>query len=318
MQPLHRPFRNSVARALAGSLMLHALLAVALWQLPGTPAAVPVPEQFVPITLRTVPELPEPRPQPEPIAEAPPKPAAEPERQQAAADIDVEPQRSQATQDAAQIGAAPDPEATPEETEQPFERAPLVAPEVDFEATHREAIAYVVESLRAAAAAHTFSLRDLPGTGDTGLTDPDGDGSDLDVFERAAQLKSDGVLPVGRARTRLGRVITDLCNQLTGGFSIFGMVDVCSEPAARADLFGHLRPEYMESVPLCTSEEDLELQVEQTGTGAIGALKCVLVPRAVREEFYRRFDPALAGWLPAEDAPTQAPGDQSGSNDLGN
>ena len=56
----------------------------------------------------------------------------------------------------------------------------------------------------------------------------------------------------------------------------------------------------MESVPLCTAEEDLEINVQQTNTGAVGSLKCVLVPREVRAAIYSRFDPDLAGWLPAE------------------
>lgn len=304
MQPLPRPFRNSVARALAGSLILHALLAIALWQLPGTPAAVPVPEQFVPITLRTLPELPEPadpeaevEPEPpvesedEPLAEALPEPA-DPETE---SEVEPEPD-SRTSAEAAD-------EAEPESPEL-VDPGPLAPESVDLEAARRIAIARIVESLRADSEFHRFSS-DVPGAGAGDDEDPDGDGSDLDVFDRAAQLESNGALTPGRARSRLGRAVADFCNQLTGGFSIFGMVDVCGDPVARADLFGHLRPEYMESVPLCTADEDLDLQIEQTGTGAIGTFKCVLVPRTVREEFYRRFDPDLAGWLPAEEDPAE-------------
>ena len=83
------------------------------------------------------------------------------------------------------------------------------------------------------------------------------------------------------------------------------MVNVCADPGARADLFGHLRPEYMERVPLCTAEEELQIQVEETGAGAFGEFKCILVPREIRADYYSRYDPALAGWLPA-DADTPA------------
>ncbi|HMB74343.1 MAG TPA: hypothetical protein VKQ06_12285, partial [Gammaproteobacteria bacterium] len=94
----------------------------------------------------------------------------------------------------------------------------------------------------------------------------------------------------------------------TGGFSILGMVNVCADRRARADLFGHLRPQYLESVPLCTADEELLIQVEETAAGAVGELKCVLVPRAVREEYYGRYDPELAGWLPAEEDAATAQG----------
>jgi hypothetical protein len=58
----------------------------------------------------------------------------------------------------------------------------------------------------------------------------------------------------------------------------------------------------MNSVPLCTAEEDLTLEIEETSDGAIGSLRCVLVPREVREEFFSRFDPELVFWLPSEEA----------------
>ena len=304
MQPLRGPFRNSDARALAGSLLLHFVIAFALWQLPRAPAAVRAPEQFVPLVVRPLPEIPAPEPDlaereplPEPAPEPAPEPDAEPNQQP-----DQQPLTESVAEpsDAVEPTTATEPEPVADEPAA-VEVVPRIPEDADLDEVRETAIASVVEAIEAESRRHRFSLQDLTGGDEFGDEDPDGDGSDLSVFERAAQIRGDGVMAPGRARSRFGRAVARICNELTGGFSIFGMVDVCADPRPRADLFGHIRPEYMNSVPLCTAEEDLTLEVEETGNGAIGSLRCVLVPRAVREEFFSRYDPELAYWLPAEE-----------------
>lgn len=310
MQPAKRPFRKSIAPALTGSVLLHACLAIALWQLPSSRSAVSVAENYVPIELRALREMPapppEPEPEPEPEAEVAPATAPEPPPGEP---VSPDPELPESAIIAAEPLAAELPdeppvaetdiEPAPDDAQEP-PRQPLVPEEVEFEAVHRDAVARVVETLREEFNKPQFTVTESGETVPLAEDDPFGDGSALDLFDRAARLPSDGIGSPARARSRIGRRIADLCNDLTGGFSFFGLVNVCADPAARADLFGHLRPEYMESVPLCSAEEDLDIDVQQTNNGAVGSLKCVLIPREVRAEIYGRFDPDLAGWLPAE------------------
>jgi hypothetical protein len=184
--------------------------------------------------------------------------------------------------------------------------APLVPRGYDFDAARADAVARVVEALRAQSELRTFSLDDLPGNDAAAATLASSEQPDL--FAAAAELRSNGVLTKRRARSRLVRTIIDLCNELTGGFSIQGFFNVCAEPGARADLFGHLRPQYMESVPLCTADEELDIEVVQNGSGAVGSFKCVLVSPEARRDLYSRYDPDLAGWVPSlgQDRPLEA------------
>jgi hypothetical protein len=298
-------------RALAASALLHGAIAVSLWHFEWAPATLPyVPPRAVPIDLGIATELPrrvapEPPPsQAEPIeTEPPPSEARDAQREEVAPDRAArgEPDlESAATTD-------PTPDVSSAEATDPLaERAllPLVPEDYDVEAARADAVARVVESLRAQSEYRTFSLDDLPGGG---ATDPDeGAQAQPDIFAAAAKLRSDGALTKGRNSSRLARRIFELCNQLTGGFSIQGFLNICADPAPRADLFGHLRPRYMESVPLCTADEELDIAIEQTGSGAVGSFKCVLVPSSTRRDFYSRYDPELAGWVPAGEsaAPT--------------
>lgn len=318
MQLLIGPFRESIAPAIAGSLLLHLLIAAVIWQLPAMPAAAPYPEHYVPIELQT---WPEPRRQ-EPPAEPLPEPTvAEPEQATAVVlpeptqpDVDTDNEATNASeatteQEPAAESVAPDDAATT-----PLDIEQLIPEAVDLEAVRRDAIARVVESLRIESERRSFSVRDLENSGGSGSAIP---GSrEPDVFEQAANLPRDGMLTPGRGGSRLMRRIADFCNSLTGGFGLFGLGNVCADPAPRADLFGHLRPQYMESVPLCTADEELDLDVQQIGATAIGTLKCVLVPRAVRAEYYGRFDPALAGWLPADGSDTRTDSPATGSAEI--
>lgn len=319
--------RGSASRALLGSVLLHAAIGIGLWHLDRAPAATTViPPAPVPIELLLSAEIPLPPPlrEPEstlesiaepavaPVAEPVVDPIAEPDdsRDEPVVDEPVaepptDPDTNASLAESAGSAEAISPPEDPQRSPETFEREPLVPENVDLEAVRREAVARVVATLRERAQQRTFSSDDLPGTSEPA---PENDAPSVSIFEAAAAARSEGVLARGRARSRIARNIVELCNQLTGGFSVFGLVNVCADPPARADLFGHLRPEYMERVPLCTAQEELQLQVVDTGAGALGEFKCVLVPREIRADYYSRYDPALAGWLPAEDVTAEAGG----------
>lgn len=298
-------------RALAASALLHGAIAVSLWRFEWAPATLPyAPPHVVPIGLDIATELPRPvAPEPPPSeresveTEPPPSEAPDAQREEVVADRTVS---GEPDLDSAATTDTISDVSTAEATDPIAERAllPLVPEGYDVEAARADAVARVVESLRVQSEYRTFSLDDLPGDG---ATDPD-DGAQAqpDIFAAAAKLRSDGALTKRRNSSRLARRIFDLCNQLTGGFSIQGFMNVCADPAPRADLFGHLRPRYMESVPLCTADEELDIAIEQTGSGAVGSFKCVLVPPSTRRDIYSRYDPELAGWVPAGEsaAPT--------------
>ena len=318
MQLLKGPFRESIAPAIAGSLLLHLLIAAVIWQLPAIPAATPYPEHYVPIELQAWPEPlqenppVEPRPESTAAEPEPASPAVLPEQTESDTDADNEAANgsdARAVQELTEEIEAPDDVAIP-----PIENERLIPEDVDLEAVRRDAVAHVVESLRIESERRSFSTIDPASSSGTGSTDANS--REPDIFEQAANLPRDGLLTPGRGGSRLARRIADFCNSLTGGFSLFGLANVCADPAPRADLFGHLRPQYMESVPLCTADEDLDLEIQQTGATAIGTLKCVLVPRDVRAQYYGRFDPALAGWLPADESDTQADSAATGSAEI--
>lgn len=306
-------YRGATSRALLGSLSLHAALGIGLWEYDRTPTAgILVPPPARPIELRVTAALPAP-PVPraaDPVIEPAIEPRIDPEIEPVAermepdsAAAEPESESEQAEEPATEEAFAESTSTAPPESEV-FEREPLVPDGVDMEAVRRDAIARIVATLRADAERRTFSVDDLPGAASE--SHDDGEPS-VDIFTAAAAARGDGLLARGRARSRIVRNAVELCNQLTGGFSLFGLADFCADPAARADLFGHLRPEYMESVPLCTAEEELQIEVEETGAGAFGEFKCVLIPREVRAEYYSRYDPELAGWLRAEEEPAAAP-----------
>lgn len=337
---------GATPRALLGSLLLHALVGIGLWHLDWTPSVAFAPQPRSAIALRAVPNVPAPRapPEPAPQPELLPQPEPEPERElepepapealqepepasapQPLADdpasrADPAPQRGESVaEDADPAAAAEDPvlaeqrsENSPSQSQSQSEPTDLrltqdIPEEARLEAARREAVAAVLATLREEADRRRFSTEGIPGFADD--EQPAEPGAGVNIFEEAQRLaRSRGVGTPGRARSRIVRNLVSLCNELTGGFSIFGIANFCADPGARADLFGHLRPQYMQRVPLCTADEDLQIVVSQSGTGAIGELRCVLVTREEREAAYGRYDPDLAGWLPAEaQPPNEAP-----------
>ena len=309
--------RRPVPQAMLASVLLHAAIAVAVWNFERVPAK-PARATFAvtAIELHTWIELPR-REEPAAPPDVPPNEPADAIVPQSATTLDEDSDarnaddsnepamRSQTSAETTPAADASSDAATEVAAVAP-PLAPLVPEGYDFEAARADAVARVVEALLAESAYRTFSLDDLTG-GDGG--DSVSDSSDQpDLFAAAAEFRGNGVMTKRNARSRLMRNIIDLCNELTGGFSIQGLFNVCAEPGARADLFGHLRPQYMESVPLCTADEELDIEVVQSGAGAVGSFKCVLVSPEARRDLYSRYDPDLAGWVPSrgQDQPATA------------
>ena len=91
--------------------------------------------------------------------------------------------------------------------------------------------------------------------------------------------------------------MSEICRDLGGiGFSMFGLGGaLCGEPGPRADAFGHLRPQYMDALPVCTEVEPVDLEdgdpdgvLDEVLLASTDAddiepvIKCRLVPREER------------------------------------
>lgn len=154
-------------------------------------------------------------------------------------------------------------EAEPESTPQAREPPAVVDRDIDWELERERAVAMIAEQAERGRSFASFSLDDDDEP--IGLPEP---GPDVDIFDSSPRRGGGrSIARVGQQRTELGRRLVKLCNELSGGiginlFGLFG-ASVCAGPAPRADFFGHLRPDYLESLPLCTEVAD---------SGSAGAL----------------------------------------------
>lgn len=149
--------------------------------------------------------------------------------------------------------AEPEAEAEPESRPQ-AEQPPAVGErDIDWALERRRAIAMLAEQEERRRGVLSFSLDD--GDEPIGLPEP---GPDVDIFDPGPRRGGRRpVAQVGAQRTEFARRLVKLCNELSGGgigISLFGFfgTSVCAAPAPWADFFGHLRPDYLESLPLCT------------------------------------------------------------------
>lgn len=222
-----------------------------------TPASAPVPAP-----LESAPES-EPESEPESTPEPESEPGLEPLQDEPAS----EPERS-----------APRSVEPPPSTVLTVEPA-TVGPRPDLEDARRAAVARVLEEQAREQryrdfGANVFDAEEPP---------PAEPGADQDVFAPRSSSRP-GLLSPSKARTRVGRALADLCHDFSGGISVFGLFSLCAEEGERADVFGHLRPAYMEKLPLCT---EIELSDEQLAAARISDLstiertvvKCRLVDR---------------------------------------
>lgn len=142
-------------------------------------------------------------------------------------------------------------EAPPDSEPEPADEAPQgLRPDVDWEAERRRAARETIEQ--------QSRYRPLaPAEPHAGPLERPWD--DLDVFEAPQGPSGPSVLEPGKGRSRFANKVAELCNALTGGGMGLGFnglgFSLCAEGGARAELFAIIRPDYLESRPVCTEVE---------------------------------------------------------------
>jgi len=145
-------------------------------------------------------------------------------------------------------------------------------PDIDWEAQRRRAITTVLEQRERERNYLTFSTDDLI---DEPLADETAEPRES-ILDAPSRRPS--AMQPGKSRTAFGRWAGSICNDLTGGISLFGIASLCADAAPAADYFGHLRPAYMEKKPECTEIELGQAAVDVTGNPAARTtIKCRLV-----------------------------------------
>jgi hypothetical protein len=130
----------------------------------------------------------------------------------------------------------------------------------------------------------TFTLDDVAPPRAVAASEPE-----RTIFDGTGQPIGPSVGQVGQARTKLGHRLSELCNALTGGFSLMGWGSFCA-PAADggySGLFPEVRPWYLDALPECVETRPLDEELGEAT--AFPTVKCRLVrppdapPLAVRE-----------------------------------
>jgi hypothetical protein len=141
---------------------------------------------------------------------------------------------------------------------------------IDFEEARRRAAAEVVEERAAESPYLTFSLADV--VEPRPIEEPERPS----IFDGGGGPRGPSVGQMGQARTRVGHRLTELCNALTGGFSLMGFGSFC----ARADdepsgLFPEVRPAYLDLMPECVETRPLAPLLDEESP--FPTIKCRLV-----------------------------------------
>lgn len=143
--------------------------------------------------------------------------------------------------------------------------------EVGLDEAWRAALEQTREARRMEDAYRSFSLDDV-------MPEPvppeDPTRPSESVFETAKEAnRPPSALSPGKARSRLGQRLAQLCNELTGGgLGVMGLASLCADEEALPKLFAHLKPEYLRARPECT-----EVDAPSPIDGESAAVKCRLV-----------------------------------------
>jgi hypothetical protein len=78
------------------------------------------------------------------------------------------------------------------------------------------------------------------------------------IFDGTGEPSGPKVGQVGQARTKFGHRLSELCNALTGGFSLMGFGSFCAPPSdgEPSGLFPEVRPAYLDMLPECVDTRD--------------------------------------------------------------
>jgi hypothetical protein len=160
---------------------------------------------------------------------------------------------------------------TPRESEPPSVPAPAPPTRAELDEARQRAAAEVVDQLAADREYLSFSMDDVAPPREAR---PEPKPS---IFDGTGASRRNSTT-VGQQRTRVGRAVAELCNALTGGFSIMGMGSFCSrgddEPSG---LFPEVRPEILDLMPECVETRPLSEALGEESP--FPTVKCRLVPK---------------------------------------
>jgi hypothetical protein len=137
--------------------------------------------------------------------------------------------------------------------EEPPEPVPLRTPSLEQLDEARRRAAQEIVSERAAEKEYlTFSIDDVAPPRPVAEPKPE-----RSIFEPGPGTRGPSVGQVGQARTKLGHRMSELCNALTGGFSLMGFGSFCGSGASEpSGLFPEVRPAYLDLLPECVDTRD--------------------------------------------------------------
>jgi hypothetical protein len=153
-------------------------------------------------------------------------------------------------------------------------RATLVRPGIDWEQERTNAVRRVLEAQAREDGRITFSSEEL-------FEEPEAEPPNPreHIFDSPQRGPTRSALTPGQGRSRFANRVAELCNALTGGFGInlfgFGVGTICADAGPGADFFADIRPDYMESLPVCVETRDPLLNPE--GSNEFPTIKCRLV-----------------------------------------
>lgn len=77
------------------------------------------------------------------------------------------------------------------------------------------------------------------------------------IFDPGPGTRGPSVGTVGQSRTKFGHRVSELCNALTGGFSLMGFGSFCAKPNDEpTGLFPEVMPAYLQMLPECVDTRD--------------------------------------------------------------
>lgn len=223
--------------------------------LPAPPAEVAPPVELAP-----------PAPTEAPAATSEPARALE-------AETDAEPVRAAST--AAPTPAAPAPSPGAASAATGTATAPLSVRNPDWAEERRRAVAAVAAEVARAGEFREPTLEQLMRPRERErMVIPD-----VTIFDLGSRGGTHrGALTPGQARTKFGRMVSEFCNALTGGFGFFGL-GVCARAENRpTGLYPEVLPEWLKLMPVCTDAPTAPLLANSFPTA-----RCRLVPKQTEE-----------------------------------
>jgi len=279
--------RSRSAFALQVSIALHALLLYIVSREPWLkPAVVGHEDQRLAITWIESLPLVEPVPPPEPEPSLPAEPEAEATTRQAeTSEPTVEAPLTETRQALEQADTEVPAEARQRDDDLPrnadsSESAGGEYRRVNWNAERQTVVAMVLERLERESNYVDFSAADL--FEEPPEREPGGPPPGQSIFESPSGPRGGpSILRPGQSRSRIGRFLAKLCNELSGGgIGLFGFGSICADPPKGADYFAHLRPAYMDKMPVCEEVEVARPAADSPGIEEYSTIKCRLVAKS--------------------------------------